>query len=97
MTRASIFIQDTFKELGVTGIVLSQIDNASARDGGAIIGAKGGGDLPASADIVIQMQRQEGDRFALDLILKKNRAFGKTGMKPCKFNPRFTAIVPNTF
>jgi replicative DNA helicase len=92
MSHAAIYLQEMFKELDVTGIVLSQIDNVSARDGGQLIGAKGGGDIPAASDIVIQIDRHKDDKKRVNLVVKKNRVFGKTGSRPCKFSERWTSI-----
>ena len=97
MSNAAQYLQDLWKEMGVTGIVLSQIDNESAKGNSKLIGAKGGGDLPAAADIVIDMKRPEGDKFKLDLLVKKNRVFGKTGVIQTHFTERYTAIEPKTF
>lgn len=97
MSTAAPYLQDLWKEMGVTGIVLSQIDNESAKGNSKLIGAKGGGDLPAAADIVVDMQRPEGDKFKMDLLVKKNRVFGKTGIIQTHFTKQYTAIEPYTF
>jgi len=85
-TDASNEIQRIVGELGVPVMVLSQIDNISARSKQTdVIATKGSGDVPADADVVILLQndkpRQEcyQDGFkAINAIIQKNR-HGITG------------------
>jgi replicative DNA helicase len=92
MSHVSGYLQEMFKDLGVTGIVLSQTDNATARGDSKVIGTKGGGDLAAAADIVLNLLRDKNRKNILDIEILKNRAFGPTGNRPCRFTDRWTAI-----
>jgi replicative DNA helicase len=92
MSHVSGYLQEMFKDLGVTGIVLSQTDNATARGDSKVIGTKGGGDLAAAADIVLNLLRDKDRKQILDIEILKNRAFGPTGNRPCRFTDRWTAI-----
>jgi replicative DNA helicase len=85
-TDASNEIQRIIGELGVPVMVLSQIDNISARSKQTdVIATKGSGDVPADADVVILLQNdksrqdcyKEGFK-AVNAIIQKNR-HGITG------------------
>ena len=83
------------KELKVTCLVVSQIDNESAKKESNIIGLKGAGELAAAAHIVLWLTRVTGkgkERF-LDCSIKKNRAFGETGKFELTFTERWTGVT----
>lgn len=85
-TDASNEIQRIIGELGVPVIVLSQIDNISARSKQTeVIATKGSGDVPADADVVILLQNDKSRQDcykhgfkAVNAIIQKNR-HGITG------------------
>jgi replicative DNA helicase len=85
-TEASNEIQRITGEIGVPVMVLSQIDNISARTKQTdVIATKGSGDVPADADVVILLQKDKPrqdyyqDGFnAVNAIIQKNR-HGITG------------------
>ena len=80
------------KELGVTVIVLSQVNNEAMRGESEIIGLKGAGELAAAADIVLWLKRVKGQERALDCEIKKNRPFGETGIVPLQFSELWTRV-----
>lgn len=82
------------RELGVTVIVLSQVNNDSAKEESPLIGLKGAGELAAAADIVLWLKRNKGygKEHDLDVEIRKNRPFGVTGILPMQFSEKYTRI-----
>ncbi len=82
------------RELGVTVIVLSQVNNESVKEESPVIGLKGAGELAAAADIVLWLKRNKGfgKERELDVEIRKNRPFGVTGMIPMQFSEKYTKI-----
>lgn len=86
-TDSSNELQSMAVRLNVPIVELSQIDNASARTKETkIIGAKGSGDIPADAQLVVLMQDDDErtqcykDKFkAVNFIIQKNTYGEKTG------------------
>jgi replicative DNA helicase len=91
-------LQNFARENGVTIIVLSQISNEHAKDQNReVMGFKGGGTLPASADLAIELvnvdNREERAQklmdkipFSVNCIVRKNR-HGRTGIINFDFSP----------
>ena len=80
---------------GVTLIVVSQIDNQSAKEENeAFMASKGAGELVAAAHSVVHLKkgRTEGIYDQVEIYIKKNKAFGKCGMIKANFNKSWTAI-----
>ena len=92
MSDAIIKLQKMAKELQVTMIVLSQVNNAAMRDESGVIGLKGAGELAAAADIVLWLKRSKDHERHLDCQVKKNRPVGKTGIIPLQFSENWTKI-----
>lgn len=82
------------KELGVTVIVLSQVNNESMKGDSEIIGLKGAGELASAADIVLWLKRVKGcgNERHLDCEIRKNRPFGETGVVEMQFSDYWTRI-----
>jgi len=83
------------KELKITCLAVSQIDNESAKKESNIIGLKGAGELAAAAHIVLWLTRVrgEGRERHLDCSIKKNRAFGETGKIELTFTEKWTGVM----
>jgi len=91
-------LQNFARENGVTIIILSQISNEHAKDQNReTMGFKGGGTLPASADLALELvntdtredrayKLQEGKPFSVNCIVRKNR-HGRTGIIGFNFYP----------
>lgn len=109
ISEASQRLQNFARENGVTILVLSQISNEHARDPNQeVMGFKGGGTLPASVDLAIELFNEDkkeerdqkvvdGNPFSVKVIIKKNR-HGRTGQINMDFTPwngRFEQSVFN--
>lgn len=94
MSYASDFIYKMGKELQVTTINLSQVNNESAKDDSDVIGLKGAGELAAAADLILWLKRMKGvgNERELDCEIRKSRAFGVTGTRYLQFSERWTRI-----
>ena len=94
MSNAAETLFSMGRELGVTVIVLSQVNNDSAKEESPIIGLKGAGELAAAADIVLWLKRNKGfgKERELDVEVRKNRPFGVTGIIPMQFSHKYTKI-----
>lgn len=95
MSNAAITLQGMAKSLGVTMIILSQIDNESTRNPNAnFIGLKGAGELAAASDVAIWISKDKKGSKERDirLSIRKNRAFGVVGGRDLQFSPRWTRI-----
>jgi replicative DNA helicase len=93
LTTAIAGLQALAKELGVTVIVLSQVNNDALRiEGSELIGLKGSGALAAAPDIILWLKRVKGFETELDCEVRKNRAFGTTGLVKLKFTDNWTRI-----
>jgi replicative DNA helicase len=92
-------LQNFARENSVTIIILSQISNEHAKDQNReVMGFKGGGTLPASADLAIELinvnnREERAERlhnnipFEVNLIVRKNR-HGRTGVIDSYFSPK---------
>jgi len=92
MAHAAVSLQKMAKELQITVIALSQVNNESAAGDSPIIGLKGAGELAAVADIVLWLKRAEQEKQWLNMEIRKNRPFGATGLIPMQFNGSWTRI-----
>lgn len=94
MSKAIVDIQKLAKELDVTMLILSQVNNESMRGDSEVIGLKGAGELAAAADIVLWLKRSKkyGEERFLDCEIRKNRPFGKTGIVPLTYSEHWTRI-----
>lgn len=82
-------------ELSIAGLIVSQIDNESAKKESDIIGLKGAGELAAAAHIVLWLTREKGkgkERF-INCTLKKNRTFGELGKIELTFSEKWTGVT----
>ena len=98
VTEVAQRLQNFARENNVTVIALSQISNEHAKDQSRdVMGFKGGGSLPASADLAIELfnnnTREERDQkmhdkqpFSVNAVIKKNR-HGRTGVAEVYFYP----------
>ncbi|MEO2054713.1 MAG: DnaB-like helicase C-terminal domain-containing protein [Nitrospira sp.] len=97
MSYAALTLQAMAQDLEFTLILLSQIDNETAKNPNSkFIGMKGAGEIAAASDAVIWMA-PEGDKKGgmerdLRISLKKNRKFGPLGGRDFEFSPRWTRI-----
>ena len=94
MSKAIVDIQKLAKELEITILVLSQVNNESMRGDSEVIGLKGAGELAAAADVVLWLKRSKkfGEERYLDCEIRKNRPFGKTGIVPLTYSEHWTRI-----
>ncbi len=92
-------IQRLAKEMQVTFIILSQINNEAMKANSEIIGLKGAGELSAAADIILWLKRVKGagKERHLDCELKKNRPFGMTGLFEFTFSEWWSRIEMRAF
>ncbi|KAF0146159.1 MAG: replicative DNA helicase [Nitrospirae bacterium] len=83
------------KELKVTCLAVSQIDNESAKKESNIIGLKGAGELAAAAHIVLWLTRVKGQgkERHMDCTIKKNRPFGETAKIELTFTEKWTGLT----
>jgi len=80
------------KDLGVTVIALSQINNESARDSdNPVIGYKGAGEIAAAADVGIWIERDKSEDDRLVVKVRKNRD-GRTMEGILQFTHEFTRL-----
>lgn len=98
ITEAAQRLQTFARETGCTIIVLSQVSNEHARDPNQEVhGTKGGGSLPASVDLAIELFNEdkkedrddkihEGKPLSVKAIIKKNR-HGRCGYVKLEFTP----------
>lgn len=94
MVDAAVTTDAMVKELGITCIGVSQIDNESAKKDSGIIGLKGAGELAAAAGIVLWLTRGKGKgkERHMDCTIKKNRPFGETGTIELEFSNLWTQV-----
>lgn len=98
ITEAAQRLQTFARETGCTIIVLSQVSNEHARDPNQEVhGTKGGGSLPASVDLAIELFNEDkkeerddkvhdGKPLSVKAIIKKNR-HGRCGFVRLNFTP----------
>ena len=98
ITEAAQRLQTFARETGCTIIVLSQVSNEHARDPNQEVhGTKGGGSLPASVDLAIELFNEDkkeerddkvhdGKPLSVKAIIKKNR-HGRCGYVKLDFTP----------
>ena len=98
ITEAAQRLQTFARETGCTILVLSQVSNEHARDQNQEVhGTKGGGSLPASVDLAIELFNEDkkeerdqkvanGEALAVKAIIKKNR-HGRCGYVKLDFTP----------
>lgn len=94
MVDAIIKFNAMIKDMEITGIVISQIDNESARKSSKVIGLKGAGEIAATADIVLWLERPSGqgkEQF-LDCFIRKNKPFGELALLELAFTPSWAGI-----
>lgn len=94
MSNGIVDIQKLGKELDITWLVLSQVNNESMKGDSEVIGLKGAGELAAAADVVLWLKRSKksGEERHLDCEIRKNRPFGKTGIVPLAYSEHWTRI-----
>ncbi len=92
MSDLAVRLQNLFIELRCTGILLSQISNAEAKQDSGIIGAKGAGEFDAAADIAIRLKRSTNDERRIMLETRKNRHGAKPKFQ-MKFNDSWTGFI----
>ncbi len=81
------------KDLDVTVIALSQINNESARDSdNPVLGYKGAGEIAAVADVGIMLEKDPEDKEGLIIKVRKNRD-GRTLEGRMKFTHEYTRLV----
>lgn len=79
MSRLAPVLQYLAKELEITIIALSQVNNEHAKDSKTdLFGYKGAGEIAASADVGIELERDRVVKEKLVFRVKKNR-HGRTG------------------
>lgn len=98
ITEAAQRLQTFARETGCTILVLSQVSNEHARDPNQEVhGTKGGGSLPASVDLAIELVNEDkkedrddkvskGQSLCVKAIIKKNR-HGRCGYIALDFTP----------
>ena len=88
-------LQFLAKELQITIIALSQINNESAREtSGPVIGYKGAGEIAAAADFGIIIERYPRDSINKDKLkvsIRKNR-HGQVGDAEFEFADNYTSL-----
>jgi replicative DNA helicase len=87
MSEVAIKLQKMAKKHGVCILALSQV---STEERGKIA-LRGAQELASAADIVLWIDR-EPDAREFNLIIRKNRPFGKTGKIPMQFTEKWTGI-----
>lgn len=89
MRDSAFQLKEQAKRLGITIIAASQVDNASVRDPSAkLIPAKGGGDLPASSEVVLVMHKEGRD---VTVEIKKNK-HGPTGTFRLRYKDTWSGL-----
>jgi replicative DNA helicase len=91
MSTVSLKLQDMAKRLDTAAVILSQIDNESARNPSDVIGYKGGGELAAASDLAIWLTRNKKDETLMDCIVRKNR-HGPKGRSVLKYINHWTSL-----
>jgi replicative DNA helicase len=80
------------KDLEVTVIVLSQINNESARDSdNPVIGYKGAGEIAAAADVGIWIEKDKKEDDLLSVKIRKNRD-GRTMEGTLRYTHEYTRL-----
>lgn len=92
LSRAAIKMDDMAKDLQVTTVTLSQVNNESVRNPSDLMGMKGAGEIESAMDAVLRLKRPKGENYNLDAELLKNRIFGETGNIPLAFSKFYTRI-----
>jgi len=99
LSRQSKELIELAKKYEFTLIMVSQIDNASAREQDPaknIMSVKGSGDVAADADIFVELIRNSMDaskEHHIKRIVRKNREYGRAGLADLWFNRSFTRIL----
>jgi hypothetical protein len=73
MSNLSPRMQELAKELQITIMALSQVSNESAKTELDIIGYKGAGEIAASADLGLWLERDKKNKNRISMIVRKNR------------------------
>lgn len=73
MSRMAPILQYMAKELQITIIALSQVSNEHVRNKSGVYGYKGAGEIAASADLGIELTRDQGNKELLKFCVEKNR------------------------
>lgn len=94
MREASAVLKEQSKRLGVTFIVGSQVNNESVKEPHEVLHpAKGGGDLPASSEISILLQKSgEGNGRSVTLSVRKNK-HGACGKLNLEFKQNWSGLL----
>jgi replicative DNA helicase len=92
MSRLAPILQYLAKDLQVTVIALSQVSNQHARgETGGLINYKGAGEIAASADLGIELQRDTASKEMMKIMVKKNR-HGRIGDGVLEYINEFTRL-----
>jgi replicative DNA helicase len=97
LSDAAIKMDDMAKDLQVTTVTLSQVNNESVRNPSELMGMKGAGEIESAMDAVIRIKRPKGDDYALDAEILKNRIFGETAVMSLAFSKFYTRIERRVF
>lgn len=92
MSRLSPILQYLAKDLDVTIIALSQVSNEHVRSkggSGGVFGYKGAGEIAASADLGIELERDPDDKAKVIFRVGKNR-HGRVGQGVLKYVDGYT-------
>jgi replicative DNA helicase len=74
MSNAAIGLQQIAQELGITVVIVSQVNQASADwQNKEAIEYKGAGEIAAVADVALWMRKSEDDKSMREVILRKVR------------------------
>jgi replicative DNA helicase len=88
MSEVAIKLQRIAKKHNICIFALSQISETTEK---AKISLRGAQELASAADIVLWIDRKP-DEKRFNLIIRKNRPFGKTGKIPMTFTEKWTGI-----
>jgi replicative DNA helicase len=94
MREASKSLKEQAKRLGVCIVVGSQVNNESVKEPHDVLHpAKGGGDLPASSEISILLQKgvEGNDRHAV-MTVRKNK-HGACGKLNLEFRQNWSGLI----
>jgi replicative DNA helicase len=93
MSRLAPILQYLAKELQVTIIGLSQVSNQFQRDksSSGVFGFKGAGEIAASADVGIELERDSEDKSKIIFKVSKNR-HGRTGQGMLVYLPGYVRL-----
>lgn len=100
MSQAAGDIYICGQEVGATWLVGSQVPVDDAKNENEhVIRLKGAGDLAEAAHSVVQLKksRRQEDGHQVQIQIKKNKVFGKTGKIDARFNETWTKIVRDGF